>query len=71
VVVQFVHVEGEVGQHLVVELVEEGVFHWILAVDLPQDVPENHEHSVVVEHVAELAVGLLAREEVQGLSNSD
>lgn len=69
VMVEFIHVEGKVGQHLVVELVEVAILLGILAVDLPKHITEHHKHASFIQHALDFSVGFLAGEEVQGLSH--
>ena len=69
VVVKFVHVEGKVGQHLIVELVEDLIFQGVFALDFPEHIAESHEHAALIQHVPDFAKDCLAREEVQGLPN--
>lgn len=71
VIVQFIHVEGKIRQHLVIELIEVRVFLRILAVNLSQYITENHKHATLIEHVFDFFVGFFSCEEVQSLSTSN
>ena len=69
VIVELIHVEGEVRKHVVVKLIEVWILSWVLAVDLSKDVAEDHENSIIIEHTLYLFISLLAREKMKGLSN--
>jgi hypothetical protein len=71
VMMKLIHIEGKVRQHLVVELVEVFIFLGILAMDLPEDIPQYHEHASFVEHPLDFLVNLLAGKEMESLSDSD
>lgn len=71
VVMEFVHVEGEIGEHLVVEVIEVVIFHRILALNFSEHIAESYKHAALIKHVPYLLKGGLAWEEVQCLSNRD
>lgn len=50
-VVKFIHVEGEVRQHLIIELIEVRIFQGIIAVNLSKYIAKDHKHSSLIEHL--------------------
>lgn len=71
VMMKLVHIEGKVREHLIVELVEVFIFQGVLAIDLPEYIPQYHEHASFIEHPLDLLVNLLAGKEMESLSHSD
>lgn len=68
-VMEFVHVEGKIRQHLIVELIEDFIFQRILALNFSEHITESHKHTALIEHVPYLLKGGFAWEEVQSLPN--
>lgn len=45
VIVEFVHIESEIRQHLIIELIKVRIFHRILTVDFSEYVTKDHKHA--------------------------